>query len=131
MYFRSVRVLTWAVSAACLFCTAAWAHHSGAMFDRERTISITGVVQEFLWNNPHSSIKVQITERGSAPVIWAIEMNGPNNLVHEGWKRTTLKAGDKVTILVNPLRSGQPGGWYLSIRLPDGTTLGRPADAAQ
>jgi hypothetical protein len=112
--------------AACLFPLAASSHHSGAMFDRERTVSITGVVQEFLWNNPHSSIKLLVTERG-APVTWAIEMNGPNNLVHEGWKRTTLKAGDKVTLLVNPLRSGQPGGWYLSIRLPDGTTLGRPA----
>jgi hypothetical protein len=118
------------ILAACLYPLVALSHHSGAMFDRERTVSITGVVQEFLWNNPHSSIKLQVSERG-APVIWAIEMNGPNNLVHEGWKRNTLKAGDKVTILVNPLRSGQPGGWYVSITLPDGTTLGRPAGAAE
>ncbi len=118
------------ILALCVFPLTASSHHSGAMFDRDRTVSVTGVVQEFLWNNPHSSIKLQVTERG-APVIWAIEMNGPNNLVHEGWKRTTLKPGDKVTILVNPLRSGQPGGWYLSIKLPDGSTLGKSGGAAQ
>jgi hypothetical protein len=73
---------------------------------------------------------LQVVEHG-APVIWAIEMNAPNNLVHEGWKRTTLHVGDKVTVVVNPLRSGQPGGWYLSIRLPDGTTLGKVPPAAK
>lgn len=101
------------------------AHHSGAMFDRDRTVTITGVVREFLWNNPHSSIKLEVAQSGGSPVLWAIEMNAPNNLVREGWKRVTLKAGDKVTIAINPLRTGQPGGWYLGIRLPDGSTLGQ------
>jgi len=123
---RNTRIATLLASVAYLFSAAVSAHHSGAMFDKERTVSVTGVVQEFLWNNPHSSIKLQVSEHGSPPVIWAIEMNGPNNLVHEGWKRTTLQAGDKVTVLVNPLRSGQPGGWYVSIKLPNGTTLGKP-----
>jgi hypothetical protein len=52
-------------------------------------------------------------------------MNAPNNLVREGWKRTTLNAGDAVTLWINPLRTGQPGGWYVGIQLSDGRTLGR------
>ena len=59
---------------------------------------------------------------------WSIEMNGPNNLVRAGWKRTTIKAGDKVTVTVNPLRDGRPGGWYLGITLADGRTLGGAGD---
>lgn len=100
-----------------------WSHHSGAMFDRTKTTTITGTVSEFNWTNPHSSIKVEVTTNGKTE-SWAIEMNSPNNLVREGWKRTTLKAGDKVTLTINPLRDGKPGGWYLGIRLPDGRQLG-------
>ncbi len=101
----------------------AWVHHSGAMFDRTRTIQITGIVTEFNWANPHSSFKVEVTGGGGKVETWAVEMNGPNNLVHEGWKRTTIKAGDKVTVTVNPLRDGRPGGWYVAIALPDGKSL--------
>jgi hypothetical protein len=109
----------------------AWVHHSGAMFDKTRVVKITGVVTEFAWTNPHSSFKVQVDAD-----LWAIEMNGVSNLVHEGWKRNTLKAGDKVTVTVNPLRDGRPGGWFIGIKLPDGSALGTPdatpapADAA-
>jgi len=101
----------------------AWVHHSGAMFDRSRVIEVSGVVKEFAWTNPHSSFKV---EDGQAQ-LWSIEMNGVSNLVHEGWKRTTIKPGDKVTVTVNPLRDGRPGGWFVSIKLPDGSTLGTTA----
>ena len=55
---------------------------------------------------------------------WAVEMNSPNNLVREGWKRTTLKVGDKVTVTVRPLRDGTPGGQYVSVILADGKFLG-------
>jgi hypothetical protein len=114
------------LSAFCVLAslaTMAAAHHSGAMFDRGKTATISGTVTEFNWTNPHSSIKVEVTTDGKAE-SWAIEMNSPNNLVREGWKRTTLKPGDKVTLTINPLRGGKPGGWYLSITLPDGKHLG-------
>jgi len=97
----------------------AWVHHSGAMFDRTRTVDISGTVKEFLWINPHSSFKV---ETGDAQ-IWAIEMNAVSTLVHEGWKRNTIKPGDKVTVTVNPLRDGRPGGLYVAIKLADGRVL--------
>lgn len=101
----------------------AWVHHSGAMFDRTRVIMVSGVVREFLWMNPHSSFKVEVTDAGGTVETWAIEMNGPANLVREGWKRSTIKPGDKVVVSVNPLRDGRPGGWYVGITLPDGKSL--------
>jgi hypothetical protein len=122
---RAIAAKILAVAMALGSLGPAAAHHSGAMFDHERTIRIKGVVREFLWNNPHASIKVEVVAGpGAAPVIWAIEMNGPNNLVREGWKRTTLHAGDAVTFWINPLRSGLPGGWYVGVQLADGKTLG-------
>ena len=109
--------------------TAASAHHSGAMFDRERIVSISGVVREFNWTNPHSSFKVEVAgEKSAQPVLWAIEMNAPANLLREGWKRTTLKPGDQVTVKINPLRDGSPGGSFVAVRLPDGTELGPKPD---
>ncbi len=103
----------------------AWVHHSGAMFDKTRVIEINGVVTEFAWTNPHSSFKVEVEDQ-----VWSIEMNGTSNLVHEGWKKTTIKPGDKVTVSVNPLRDGRPGGWFVGIMLPNGSTLGTPGGVA-
>ena len=108
----------------------AWVHHSGAMFDKTQVVEIHGVVQEFLWTNPHASFKVEVSSAGGEAQLWFIEMNGVSNLVHEGWKRSTIKAGDKVTVAINPLRDGRPGGWYVGITLPDGKKLGTPTGAA-
>lgn len=102
----------------------AWVHHSGAMFDKTRTIQISGVVTEFLWTNPHSSFKVDVDS-----TVWFIEMNATSNLVHEGWKKNTIKPGDKVSVTINPLRDGRPGGWFIGITLPNGSTLGTPGAA--
>jgi hypothetical protein len=109
---------------------AAWVHHSGAMFDRARVIEINGVVKEFLWINPHASFKVEVQGAQGETQLWFIEMNGVSNLVHEGWKRSSIKPGDKVTVAVNPLRDGRPGGWYLGITLASGAKLGTPGAAS-
>ncbi len=118
---RSLKIL---VAAAALgFSAPAWVHHSGAMFDNTREATISGTITEFNWTNPHSSFKVAVTNSEGKEEIWAIEMNSPQNLVPQGWKRTTLKSGDKVTVTVRPLRDGKPGGSYMSIILADGTKL--------
>jgi hypothetical protein len=106
----------------------AWVHHSGAMFDRTQQTMITGTVTEFQWTNPHSSFKVEVPGTDGKSEIWSIEMNGPNNLVRAGWKRSSIKPGDKVTVTINPLRDGRPGGWYLGITLADGRALGGAGD---
>ena len=109
--------------ALLAFSTPAYVHHSGAMFDPSKEQTLTGIVQEFIWANPHCSFKVEVTDTQGKSEIWAIEMNGPQNLMHQGWKRSTLKSGDKVTAVVHPLRDGKPGGLYVSVTLADGTVL--------
>jgi hypothetical protein len=110
--------------AALMFASPAYVHHSGAMFDISKEVKITGTVSEFNWSNPHATFKVDVVGADGISQSWAVEMNSPNNLVRDGWKRTTLKSGDKVTVTLRPLRDGTPGGQYVSIVLPDGQTLG-------
>jgi len=98
-------------------------HHSGAMFDSNKSVTIEGKVTEFLWRNPHCTFNVEVISADGKPEIWAIEMNAPANLIPQGWKRTTLNPGDKVTVVVRPLRDGKPGGLYMSVTLADGTKL--------
>ena len=99
------------------------AHHSYAMFDMQKTVVLDASVTRFKWQNPHAFIEADVTVNGSTE-HWAIEMTSPNNLAQEGWKRTSLKQGDRVRIWVHPLRSGARGGSYAGVRLADGTTLG-------
>ena len=111
------------LAAVALAPLPSLAHHSGAMFDMNRTVVLEAEVVRFKWQNPHAFIEADVAGRGGAE-RWAIEMTSPNNLAQEGWKRTSLKPGDKVRIWVHPLRSGARGASYAGVRLPDGSTLG-------
>ena len=110
----------------------ALAHHSTAAFDNNRVIKIEGTVKQFRWINPHASFKVEGVAEGDFPDgLWTIEMTAANVLISQGWKRTSLVEGDKVTVFINPLRNaitlndGSQGGLYVGVILADGSTLGR------
>ena len=111
------------LAAALLAPLPSSAHHSYAMFDMQKTVALEATVVRFKWQNPHAFIELDAAARGGTE-RWAIEMNSPNNLAQEGWKRTSLKPGDRVTIWVHPLRNGARGGSYVGVRLPNGSTLG-------
>ena len=112
-----------AALAVAAVAVPAWAHHSYSMFDMQKTVVLDASVVRFKWQNPHAFIEADVAAQG-ATERWSIEMTSPNNLVQEGWKRTSLKPGDKVKIWVHPLRSGARGGSYAGVRLTDGSTLG-------
>ena len=99
------------------------AHHSYAMFDMGKTISLEGSIVKFKWQNPHAWIEIDAVVNGRTE-RWAIEMTSPNNLIQQGFKRTSMKQGDKVTMQIHPLRSGSKGGSFGAVRLADGTVLG-------
>jgi hypothetical protein len=98
-----------------------------AGFDRKQTVVLTGTVQEFRWENPHSSIDIDVADKDGKVVTWKIEMTAPGYLVRQGFKRTSVKKGDVATVTANPLISGDPGALFVSIRLPDGQVLPQPA----
>ena len=102
----------------------ALAHHSYSMFDMKKTVVLDASVTQFKWQNPHSFIEADVTAPGGKE-HWAIEMTSPNNLAQEGWRRSSLKPGDKVKIYVHPLRSGARGGSYAGVQWPNGTHLGQ------
>jgi hypothetical protein len=107
----------------------ALAHHSGAGVDRTKTVTVTGIVKDFRWTNPHSWIDLEVTDaKGTA--LWSVEMNPPPFLIRAGWKSTTLKPGDKVSVTLNPIRTGEPGGIFVSVTLADGRVLGGRAGGA-
>jgi len=102
------------------------AHHAPAVFDQSRTIAVEGKVTDFVWQNPHSWIRLDVAGENGEVVNWSIEMNPPTYLIRGGWKSTTLKPGDEIRVIANPLRTGEPSGKFVSVRLPDGTVLGEP-----
>jgi hypothetical protein len=106
------------------------AHHSFAMFDQKKVMTLEGTVSEFQWTNPHSFIEMDVPGQGGRTTHWSIELNSPNNLRRQGWSRTSLKTGERISLRMAPLRDGRPGGLFLDLRKADGKVLdsGLPKD---
>lgn len=115
--FSSVLVLL------ALAVTPVFAHHSAAGIDRSKSVTLVGTVKQFGWQNPHSWMEVEVPNEAGVVTTWKVEMTSPAFLIRAGWKATTLKPGDKVTVKVFPLRDGDPGGLFQSVTLADGSTL--------
>jgi len=96
------------------------------MFDQSRQVSLNGTVKDFQWTNPHAWIEVVVSDGKGGEDVWSVELNSPNNLIRQGWKRTAMKPGDKVTVVINPLKDGKKGGLFNAVTLADGTVLGNP-----
>jgi hypothetical protein len=100
-------------------------HHSFAMFDLTKPMTLSGTVTSFEWTNPHAYIEMDVPgTAGAAMKHWSVEMGSPSILQQSGWKFRDLKAGDKITLTLSPLRNGDPGGLLIQATLPDGRTLG-------
>jgi len=113
------------VLAAAIFGSAsmASAHHSFTMFDMSKKVTLTGTVTSFEWTNPHSYIEIDAPDEKGVMKHWSIELGSPSILMQSGWKFSTLKTGEKLTIIINPLKSGQNGGFLSQANLPDGRVL--------
>jgi hypothetical protein len=114
-----------AASLACvLFCSAAWAHHSFATFDQAKEKTLVGTIKEVQWTNPHIWVQVLVKNPETGQTIeWSIEGGSPNGLTRQGWKRSSLKAGDPVEITVHPLKDGTNGGSLMKVSVK-GTPIG-------
>ena len=111
-------------TVALVTASAAWAHHSFAMFDNQKNVTLEGTVKEFQWTNPHSWVQLMVKDPATGKEVeWSIEGGSPNGLARQGWKRTSLKAGDKATIVIHPLKDGSAGGSLVSA-VAGGQTIG-------
>ena len=109
---------------ALLLVIPVLAHHSFTMFDTTKAVTITGTVTEFQWTNPHSYIEIDVPDESGAVKHWSIEMGSPSILQQSGWKFSSLKKGDKATLVINPLKTGLAGGFLNTATLPNGKVLG-------
>jgi hypothetical protein len=111
------------VAGALAVAAPAIAHHSFAVFDMSAQKTVTGTVKRVDWTNPHIWIWMDVANDKGGTDVYAFEGMSPNFLNRRGWTRTTLKAGDKITVVYRPMRDGANGGMFMSTKLADGTVL--------
>jgi hypothetical protein len=114
-----------AALALCLPALPVQAHHSMAMFDQSKTVTISGTVKQFQWTNPHCYIQLVAKDAKGVEKEWALEMGAPMYLYAKGWRPSSLKAGATITVTLNPLRNGEPGGIVLTASGADGKQIGK------
>ncbi len=109
---------------AFLLCVGtAFAHHSFAMFDSDKLVSMVGTVSSYEWRNPHIWIHMMAPDADGKMYRWSLELGAPRQLMRRGWSPTTVAPGDHVTVTMHPLRDGAHGGQLRSIVLPSGQRL--------
>jgi len=115
------QLLRWAATLALLGAPApGLAHHSFAMYDQTRIVTLNGTVKDFQWTNPHSVIWVLVPAAGGQADLWTVELGtSPGNLNRMGWSKHSISPGDKVAVDVNPLRDGRHGGSLKKVVLVD------------
>ena len=107
---------------------SSWAHHSTTAYDHTRTLTLSGTVKRFEWTNPHSWIDIEVPDGKGGGTVWAIEFGAPNINSRQGWRRDDVKVGDKVSVVIYPVRTGTASGSLGRITLPDGRSLAGAAD---
>ena len=121
--------LAWAGAALLMGAAgSASAHHSAAQFDFQNPVNQTGVVKEARFSNPHARIILTVTDdKGTRDIEY--EGHSRNNMYRQGFLPDMMKVGDKITIRIAPMRSGEDGGYVTAVRAPDGTEIGRVTNA--
>jgi hypothetical protein len=105
--------------------TPAEAHHSGAGFNSDKVIELTGTIKEFQFTNPHTWIQIIVDDNKGAKTEWSVEWGSPNSLGRQGIRPSTFPAGAKVTMRLRPMLNGAPAGAFVGAKFTDGTTVGR------
>ena len=110
--------------ALALAAGGAQAHHSFAMFDLQKQVTVSGTVKQFQWTNPHAYIQLVAKDDAGRDVEWSMEMGAPMYLDARGWRPRTLRAGMRINVTLNPLRNGRPGGVVRDVTDAEGKPIG-------
>ena len=112
--------------ASLLISAPLFAHHGTAIsYDQDKEITLKGTVTQFVWSNPHAHILFDIKDEKGETVHWAAEGSSPSNWARSGWTRSTLKAGDQITISMHPSKAGTNVGVVTKVITADGKVLTR------
>ena len=114
-----------AVAALLAISVPVTAHHSGAGFNSDKVIELTGTIKEFQFTNPHTWIQIIVEDDKGAKVEWSVEWGSPNSLGRQGIRPSTFPPGAKVTVRLRPMLNGAPAGGFVGAKFPDGKTVGR------
>ena len=111
------RVIFSAAAVLTVFAaSSASAHHSFAMFDQSKQVTVQGTLKELQWTNPHIWVQVIAKDPASGQnVEWSIEGGSPNGLSKRGWHHNMMKPGDQITVVIHPLKSGEHGGSLMNL----------------
>jgi len=123
------RTALWSIALAILMVAPAFAHHSFAVYDHNRTLTLRGTVTRFQWTNPHGFIEMDVPQSDGSMKHYSVELTSINMMQRVGWRSNMIKPGDKVQVVVAPLLSGEPVGLGLEVVLADGKTMALPVPA--
>ena len=118
-----LRAILFAAFVLLAPATPVFAHHGGAAYDNEKSVSLKGTIANLEWTSPHSQIHLDVTDENGKVVHWNFECQPPSILIHSGWTKTSLKPGDMVTIIARPTRNGAPIGIVSKVILANGQEL--------
>jgi hypothetical protein len=119
-----MKAVQFIVLALALGVSSAQAHHSSAMVDVSKTITLNGTVSEWRFTNPHSWLYLAVIDASGKEAIWKLEGGSTSHMARNGWTFKTLKKGDKVVVTANPRSDGETSGIFKSVQMADGSTLG-------
>ena len=121
---RAGRMAFCVVAGVALFqAPLAHSHHSNVAFEVTKVVTITGVVKEFRWANPHTWVTLTVEDGKGKKVDWSVEGRAPSVLLRAGWTKNSLKPGDTITVDMSPAKDGTPTGLIARVTKADGTIL--------
>jgi uncharacterized protein DUF6152 len=124
---KSRRVIVSVIAVGLLIPWPLAAHHGSAAFDTGKKVTLKGTVKEWVYSNPHCLLTLDVTGEDGQMVQWIAEGQAPNVIFPVGYRKDSFKAGDQVSITVEPVKNGRPMGRILQSVLADGKTLGAAA----
>lgn len=119
----NIRIMGAGLLATALLSAPAFSHHSNVAFEVTKVDTITGVVTNFQWSNPHTWLKVMVSDGKGGNAEWGLEGRAPGVLLRAGWTKKSLVPGETVTVDYSPARDGSKTGLIARVTKADGTIL--------
>ena len=120
---KSITLVAILVATTLAGAGPAFAHHGAAAFDAGKVVTLQATITEWVWSNPHCFLKFDVADASGAVQHWVAETSNPPDMINRGWARNSFKTGDKVTVNIEPVKSGAPVGRVLDVTFPDGKVL--------